>query len=64
MFQQVISTYEGQYHKINYKYKRCKYTKTKACWENISCEFICIFIFLIFSSMGQFKFSTRCFPSN
>ena len=51
MFQQVISTYEGQYHKINYKYKRCKYTKTKACWENISCEFICMFIFLLFSSM-------------
>ena len=27
---------------------RCKHTKTKTCCKNISCSFICSFIFLVF----------------
>ena len=41
-------TYEERYYKINYKYKRCKHTKTKDCCRNMSCSFICNFIFLFF----------------
>ena len=50
MFQWVICTCEGQNYKISYKYERCKQTKPKACYKNISCSFICSFIVLIFSS--------------
>ena len=50
MFQQVICTCEWRYYKINYKYERCKHTKTKSCYKNISCWFLWSFIFFIFSS--------------
>ena len=40
---------------INYKYKRCKHTKTKSCYKNILCWFICSFIFFNFSSLWWFK---------
>ena len=30
------------------EYERYKHTKTKACCKNISCSFICSFIFLFF----------------
>ena len=49
MFRQVIFTCEVQYYKINHKYERRKHTKTKACYKNILCSFICSFIFLAFS---------------
>ena len=40
---------EQQFCKINYKYERCKHTKTKSCYKNISCWFICSSIFSYFS---------------
>ena len=55
MFRQVICTCERWYYKINYKYERCKHTKTKSCYKNISCWFICSFIFFNFSSLWWFK---------
>ena len=55
MFRRVIWTCEQPYYKINYKYERCKHTKTKSCYKNISCWFICSFIFFIFSSLWWFK---------
>ena len=48
MFWLVIWTIcEGRYYKINYKYERRKLVKLAT--KNISCSFICSFIFLIFS---------------
>ena len=46
----VICTFQGQYYTINWKHERRKHTKTKAHHKNISCWFICGFIFLYFSS--------------
>ena len=57
MFWQVICACEGRYHKINYKYERCKLTKTKTCCKNISCSFIYSFIFLIFSSYDELEYA-------
>ena len=50
MFLRVNCTCQGRFYTINYKCERCKRTKTKACCKNISCLFICSFIFLYFSS--------------
>ena len=36
VFWRVICTCEGRYYKINYKYEKCKLTKTKAYCKNIS----------------------------
>ena len=36
MFRQAICTCEERYYKINYKYERCKHTKTSAYCKNIS----------------------------
>ena len=65
MFQQVICFCERWYYKINYKYERCKHTKTKSCYKNISCWFICSFIFFNFSSLWWFKILFDVFhPTN
>ena len=61
MLQRIICTWERQYYKTNYKYERCKHSKTKSCYKNISCLFICGFIFVIFSYLWFIK--TWCFLS-
>ena len=61
MFQRVIWTCEGRYYKTNYKYQRCKLSKTNACSKNILCLFICSFVFLIFLLTWWFKTYDRIF---
>ena len=61
MFRQVICTCERWYYKINYKYERCKHTKTKSCYKNISCWFICSSIFSFFLLCGDLKFDLMFF---
>ena len=61
MFRQVICFCERWYYKINYKYERCKHTKTKSCNKNISCWFICSCIFFNFSSLWYLKFDLMFF---
>ena len=65
MFRQVICTLEGQHEKRNYKYISYNHTKIKACCKNISCTFICSFIFVSFSpQVLKFKILITCFSSN
>ena len=65
MFWQVLCFCKPWYFKINYKYERCKHTKTKSCYKNISCWFICSFIFFNFSSLWWFKIWFNVFhPTN
>ena len=45
----------------NYKYERCKHTKTQSCYKNISCWFVCSFIFFIFLLCGDLKFDLMFF---
>ena len=52
---------EQQFSKINYKYERCKHTKTKSCYKNISCWFICSSIFSFFLLCGDLKFDLMFF---
>ena len=52
---------EQQFCKINYKYERCKHTKTKSCYKNISCWFICSSIFSFFLLCGDLKFDLMFF---
>ena len=52
---------ERWYYKINYKYERCKHTKTKSCYKNISCWFICSSIFSFFLLCGDLKFDLMFF---
>ena len=56
MFQRVSCTCEQQFCKINYKYERCKHIKTKFCYKNFPCSFICSSIFSFFLLCGDFKF--------
>ena len=43
MFQRVILYFWPTILQIIYKYERCKHTKIKSCYKNISCWFICSF---------------------
>ena len=61
MFRQVIWFCEQWYYKINFKYVRCKHTKTKSCYKNISCWFICSSIFSFFLLCGDLKFDLMFF---
>ena len=56
MFERVSCTCEQRFYKINYKYERCKHTKTKLCYKNISCWFIWSSTFLFFLLCGDLKF--------
>ena len=61
MFHRVSCTCEQRFCKINYKYERCKHTKTKSCYENISCWFICSSVFSFFLLCGYLKFDLMFF---
>ena len=64
MFWWVICTCDQRYYKINYKYERCKHTKTKSCYKNISCWFIESFALFISSSLWWFKIWFVFHPTN
>ena len=54
-------TCEQRFCRINYKYERCKHTKTKSCYKNISCWFICSSILSFFLLRGDLKFNLMFF---
>ena len=61
MFQRVSCSREQWFCEISYKYESCKHTKTKSCYKNVSCWFICSSIFLFFHFCGDLKFDLMFF---